>query len=179
MVGIAVSAWGRSLCEERLLNLLRELTKLERARFLCRYAAAFGRRYIVEKDTRGRVRRRLRNPREKVMTEYTEFVSPVPIKHATRLLSVVTRRAGPDVTKADIALSVLNVQSFASGQILGDPTPQTFGAAGECTDEEAAEALRAILPDEDGTMKAGAATGALLKLLQFAGPFLLKILLGL
>lgn len=57
-----MAAWGRSLLEDRLMETLRGMVKIERARYLCKYAAAFGRKYIVTHDEHGRFKRSLRGP---------------------------------------------------------------------------------------------------------------------
>ena len=48
--------------EARLMELLRDMNKNERANYLMRYAVAFGRKYIVTHDKNGRFQRRLRGP---------------------------------------------------------------------------------------------------------------------
>lgn len=92
--------------------------------------------------------------------EATEFVTSVPSKSIKTAIALVT---GNLPNKADAALAVVNIQSYAYGTIFGDPTPPVMGATPPqaMSDTEAADALKQL--DSPG-MKAVPA-GVLLSLL--------------
>jgi hypothetical protein len=118
--------------------------------------------------------------------EYSEFVSSVPTHSLGILLSFV-KGAAPD--KADLAIAAINVESYAAGMFLGDPSPIPLGAEDAVTAptpsyEAVEEAIVRCLPApaavEGVAVEAPLAAdkGVFLTLLQFAGPLILKLLVG-
>lgn len=157
------------------MALLKTMTSLERARFLVRYAHAHARKYVYVDDERGyKVRVRRTKPKEKFMSaRMTEFVTELPTKDFNTLLSVT--RSLP-ASRADVALAALNVQSFAANALLGQPTPPLMEAKDEpVSNDDADAAICECLAVADGTMKA--APGALLVILKWIAPLVLKFIL--
>lgn len=109
--------------------------------------------------------------------ERTDFVDVLPINSLKTLLSVVK---GTKISGRAAGLAVDNVASYAMGQFLPDdiPTfpPAPMNQAASCTKEECIAALESVMPDHQGTMKAGVGKGAWLTILKTVLPFILSLL---
>ncbi len=109
-----------------------------------------------------------------------DFVDELPLDSLKLALSLVR---GETISKRQAALAALNVASYAAGQLLPEETVMfqqqggSFAAMPAPSQEETEAAFAAVMPDADGTMKAGRLpAGTWLTLLKAILPLILPLL---
>lgn len=108
---------------------------------------------------------------------YEELVSEFPSSALKTALAFIK---GEAVTKTEIALAAINIESYAAGLFIKDEASPMFAAAMASppapTKDEALAAFAAVMPDDSGTMKAGDNKGAWLTIITTLLPLILKLL---